>query len=49
MMISEEGSVVKTLHDDTGKTVTRISEAYEYKGELYLGSFIAPFMARVEV
>ena len=49
MMINEEGFVVKTLHDDTGKIVTKISEAYEYEGELYLGSYIAPFMARVKI
>ena len=49
MMISEEGSVIKCLQDQTGKTVYRISEAFEFEGELYLGSFRAPFIGKLKL
>ena len=49
MMISERGSVIKCYHDQTGKAVYRISEAFEHEGELYIGSFTAPFMGKLKL
>ena len=49
MMISEEGKVTKCLQDQTGEVVYRISEAFEYEGDLYLGSFIAPFIGKLKL
>ena len=49
MMISEEGVVIKCLQDPTGEVVYRVSEAFEFKGELYLGSFIAPFIGKLKL
>ena len=49
MMISEDGEVIKCLQDQTGKVVYRISEAFEFKGDLYLGSFIAPFIGKLKL
>ena len=49
MMISEEGKVIKCLQDQTGKAVYRISEAFEFEGDLYLGSFIAPFIGKLKL
>ena len=49
MMISEEGEVIKCLQDQTGKVVYRISEAFEFEGNLYLGSVIAPFIAKLKL
>ena len=49
MMISEEGSVIKCLQDQTGEVVFRISEAFEFDGKLYLGSFTAPFIGRLKL
>ena len=49
MMISEEGSVIKCLQDQTGEVVYRISEAFEFEGELYLGSYIAPFIGKLKL
>ena len=49
MMISEEGTVTKYLQDQTGEVVYRLSEAYEFEGELYLGSFIAPFIGKLKL
>ena len=47
MLISEEGSVTKCLQDQTGKAVYRTSEAFEFEGELYLGSYVAPFLGKL--
>ena len=49
MMISEDGKVIKCLQDQAGKVVYRISEAFEFEGELYLGSFIAPFIGKLKL
>jgi len=49
MMISEKGSVIRCYHDQTGETVYRISEAFEFEGELYLGSYIAPFIGKLKL
>ena len=49
MMISEDGEVIKCLQDQTGKVVYRISEAFEFEGDLYLGSFIAPFIGKLKL
>ena len=49
MMISEEGSVIKCLQDQTGKIVYRISEAFEFEGDLYLGSYVAPFIGKLKL
>ena len=49
MMISEESKVIKCLQDQTGEVVYRISEAFEYEGDLYLGSDTAPFIAKLKL
>ena len=49
MMISEEGQVIKCLQDQTGEVVYRISEAFEYEGDLYLGSVVAQFIAKLKL
>ena len=49
MMINEEGKVIKLLQDQTGEVVYMISEAYEFEGYLYLGSFAAPFIGKLKL
>ena len=49
MMIGEDGSVIKSLQDQTGKVVYRTTEAFEFEGELYLGSHIAPFIGKLKL
>ena len=49
MMINEEGSVIECLQDQTGKIVYRISEAFEFEGDLYLGSYVAPFIGKLKL
>ena len=49
MMISEEGLVIKCLQDQTGEVVYRTSETFEFEGELYLGSFVAPFIGKLKL
>ena len=49
LVISKEGSVIKTLQDQTGKAVYRVTEAFEFEGDLYLGSHIAPFIGKLKL
>ena len=48
-LISEEGSVIKTLQDQTGEVVFRVTEGFEFEGDLYLGSNIAPFIGKLKL
>ena len=47
LLIDEKGIVLKSLHDPSGKVVQSISEGREIDDELIIGSFSAPFMAKL--
>ena len=49
ILISEEGSVIKCLQDQTGQVMYRTTEVLEYEGDLYLGSFVAPFVGKLKL
>lgn len=47
--LSDSGAFRRSLHDPNGQVVTYISEAHEHDGHLYLGSFRAPFLCRLNL
>ena len=47
LLVDEEGTVIQSMHDPTGKVVMGISEGLEIDNELIIGSFSAPFMAKM--
>ena len=47
LLVDEEGRVIKSLHDPSGKVMGGISEALELNNELIVGSFMAPFVAKI--
>lgn len=47
LLVDEEGTVIKSLHDPSGKVVNSISEGLEVENELIMGSFSAPFMTKM--
>lgn len=47
LLVDEEGTVIQSMHDPTGKVVQGISEGLEINNELIVGSFSAPFMAKM--
>ena len=49
LLADEEGTVMKTLHDPSGKVMYSISEGLEVNNELIMGSFFAPFMAKLKL
>ncbi|KAL7987243.1 hypothetical protein Chor_006162 [Crotalus horridus] len=47
--LSDTGSYRRSFHDPNGMVATHISEAHEYNGHLYLGSFQSPFICRLDL
>ncbi|XP_029450366.1 adipocyte plasma membrane-associated protein [Rhinatrema bivittatum] len=47
--LSESGSYRRSFHDPNGEVVAYVSEAHEYDGHLYLGSFRSPFICRLKL
>ncbi|XP_055994074.1 adipocyte plasma membrane-associated protein [Sorex fumeus] len=47
--LSDSGTFRRSLHDPDGQVVTYVSEAHEHNGHLYLGSFRAPFLCRLNL
>uniref|UniRef100_A0A4W3H2Q9 Adipocyte plasma membrane-associated protein n=1 Tax=Callorhinchus milii TaxID=7868 RepID=A0A4W3H2Q9_CALMI len=47
--LDEDGSVRRSLHDPHGVVVPSVSEAHEHEGYLYLGSYHAPFLCRLDL
>jgi len=47
--LDEAGNIVETLHDQGGQTLYSISEAFEYRNELIIGSFEAPFIGKLKL
>ena len=47
LLVDEEGSMIHSMHDPSGKVVEGISEVLEVNNELIIGSFFAPFMAKM--
>ena len=39
LLVDEQGTVIKSLHDPSGKVVERISEGLEVDNELIMGLF----------
>ncbi|KAK9839140.1 hypothetical protein WJX74_010395 [Apatococcus lobatus] len=44
LQVNEQGQVLQSLHDPTGKHAFSISAVHEHDGKLYLGSLAAPYM-----
>ncbi|NXH15110.1 APMAP protein, partial [Bucco capensis] len=47
--LSDTGSYRRSFHDPGGLRVAHVSEAHEHQGYLYLGSFQAPFICRLNL
>ena len=47
LLMDEQGTVIKSLHDPSGKVVVGISEGLELNNELIMGSFSTPFMTKM--
>ena len=47
ILVDEEGTVIQSMHDPSGRVVQGISEGLEINNELVIGSFSAPFMAKM--
>lgn len=47
--MDEAGNIVEALHDQGGRTLYSISEAFEYGNELIIGSFEAPFIGKLKL
>ena len=48
VQFDDNGQIVQSLHDPTGKTISGVSEVLDMGPNLYLGSYNAPFLARVD-
>lgn len=47
--MDEGGKIVEALHDQGGRTLYSISEAFELGNELIIGSFEAPFIGKLKL
>ncbi|XP_052469700.1 adipocyte plasma membrane-associated protein-like isoform X1 [Carassius gibelio] len=47
--LQDGGSCVRSLHDPHGMVAAYISEAHEYNGQLYLGSFRSPYLCKLDL
>ncbi|CAN0407988.1 unnamed protein product [Lampetra planeri] len=47
--LGPDGTVRRSLHDPAGTMVPSVSEAHEHDGWLYLGSYHAPFISRLQL
>ena len=49
LQISEQGEIIRSLHDPTAKVMSYISEVEDHHGVLYFGSFKMPYLARLDL
>ena len=49
MELDENGQIIKSLHDPTGKVVPDVSEVHDEGDTLWLGSFKANYIAKLEL
>ncbi|KPP67345.1 adipocyte plasma membrane-associated protein-like [Scleropages formosus] len=47
--LSEGGACQRSLHDPHGAVAAYVSEAHEYDGHLYLGSFRSPYLCKLDL
>ncbi|XP_032071388.1 adipocyte plasma membrane-associated protein [Thamnophis elegans] len=47
--LSNTGSYRRSFHDPNGMVATYVSEAHEYNGHLYVGSFRSPFICKLDL
>lgn len=47
--MDEAGNIIEAFHDQGGRTLYSISEAFEYGNELIIGSFEAPFIGKLKL
>eukprot|EP00918_Siedleckia_nematoides_P027632 GHVU01059557.1.p1 GENE.GHVU01059557.1~~GHVU01059557.1.p1 ORF type:complete len:428 (-),score=40.76 GHVU01059557.1:198-1481(-) len=47
--IDDNGQIVRSLQDPTGKHLNAVSEIEEVDGTLYFGSFMAPYLAKLDL
>lgn len=47
--LDQDGNIVRSLHDPTGEVVSSVSEVLDTGDALYLGSFHAPYMVKVDM
>ncbi|XP_016380207.1 adipocyte plasma membrane-associated protein [Sinocyclocheilus rhinocerous] len=47
--LQDGGICVRSLHDPHGMVAAYISEAHEYNGHLYLGSFRSPYLCKLDL
>ncbi|XP_049632203.1 adipocyte plasma membrane-associated protein [Suncus etruscus] len=47
--LSSSGAFQRSFHDPDGQVVSYVSEVHEHAGHLYLGSFRAPFLCRLNL
>ena len=46
---SETGELLRSLHDQGGHTIYGVSEVLDVGSSLYLGSYDAPYLARLDL
>uniref|UniRef100_A0A8C2HR61 Adipocyte plasma membrane-associated protein n=1 Tax=Cyprinus carpio TaxID=7962 RepID=A0A8C2HR61_CYPCA len=47
--LQDGGTCVRSFHDPHGMVAAYISEAHEYNGHLYLGSFRSPYLCKLDL
>lgn len=47
--LQEGGVCVRSFHDPHGEVAAYVSEAHEYQGSLYIGSFRSPYVAKLDL
>ena len=47
--LSETGDIKNSLHDAGGTVVSEVSEVHDEDGVLYMGSYQAPFLAKLKL
>ena len=47
--LRDGGVCVRTFHDPNGEVAAYVSEAHEYQGSLYIGSFRSPYVAKLDL
>ena len=47
--VNQDGTILRSFHDPTGSVIPAISEVEDHGKVLYLGSFFAPFIAKLDL
>ena len=47
--IDNEGNILRSFHDPTGKVVPSVSEVEEHDGILYMGSYYLPYISTLDL